>query len=76
MNSKDEKDIVFRIKVSLQQSESFVDVFDIAHERVPVGNAVRAENPYEEDGSLSFDLFFLNDIAVVNSLLLQEYSSI
>lgn len=40
------------------------------------GNAVRAENPYEEDGSLSFDLFFLNDIAVVNSLLLQEYSSI
>jgi hypothetical protein len=70
------KRIVFRIKSSLQRSESFVDVFAIAHARVPVvkGKDVRAKNPYEEDGSLSFDLCFLNDIAVCNSSLLREYS--
>jgi hypothetical protein len=70
------KRIVFRIKGTLQRSESFVDVFAIAHARVPVvkGKDVRAKNPYEEDGSLSFDLCFLNDIAVCNSSLLREYS--
>mmetsp|Transcript_32510 Transcript_32510/g.66206 ORF Transcript_32510/g.66206 Transcript_32510/m.66206 type:complete len:862 (+) Transcript_32510:78-2663(+) len=70
------KRVLFRIKGSLQKSESFVEVFAIAHARVPVvkGVDVRAKNPYEEDGSLAFDLCFLNDIAVVNSSLLREYS--
>jgi len=70
------KRVLFRIKGSLQRSESFVEVFAIVHARVPVvkGIDVRAKNPYEEDGSLAFDLCFLNDIAVVNSSLLREYS--
>lgn len=70
------KKVLFRIKGSLQRSESFVEVFAIVHARVPVvkGIDVRAKNPYEEDGSLAFDLCFLNDIAVVNSNLLREYS--
>lgn len=70
------KKVLFRIKGSLQRSESFMEVFAIVHARVPVvkGIDVRAKNPYEEDGSLAFDLCFLNDIAVVNSSLLREYS--
>jgi len=70
------KRVLFRIKGSLQRSESFVEVFAIAHARVPVvkGIDIRAKNPYEENGSLAFDLCFLNDIAVVNSSLLREYS--
>ena len=70
------KRVLYRIKGSLQRSDSFVDVFAITHARVPVikGTDIRARNPYEEDGSLSFDMCFLNDIAVVNSSLLREYS--
>ena len=70
------KRVLFQIKGSLQRSESFTDVFAIVHARVPVvkGIDIRAKNPYEEDGSLAFDLCFLNDIAVVNSSLLREYS--
>jgi senataxin/terminal uridylyltransferase len=72
------KRIVFRIKGTLQycRSGSFKELFAIVNARVPVlkGKDVHAKNPYEEDGSLSFDLCFLNDIAVVNSSLLREYS--
>ena len=68
--------VLFQIKGILQRSESFADVSAIPYARVPIvkGIDICAKNPYEEDGSLAFDLCFLNDIAVVNSSLLREYS--
>ncbi|KAL7453221.1 hypothetical protein ACHAWC_004892, partial [Mediolabrus comicus] len=58
------------------RSKSFDELFAIPNARVPVvkGKDVHARNPFEDDGSLAFDLCFLNDIAVVNSSLLREYS--
>jgi DNA polymerase sigma len=35
-----------------------------------------AKNPYTLDGSLNFDICFLNDIAVRNSLLLRDYTDV
>jgi len=53
----------------------FFDLLAITRARVPVikGKMI-ASNPYTNDGSLAFDLCFLNDIAVVNSSLVREYS--
>ena len=72
------KRIVYRIKGTLQycRSKWFDELFAIPNARVPVvkGKDVHARNPFEDDGSLAFDLCFLNDIAVVNSSLLREYS--
>ncbi|KAL7462223.1 hypothetical protein ACHAXS_002613, partial [Conticribra weissflogii] len=63
---KQMRNIVFRVKNCLQycRSESFVDLFAITRARVPVlkGRDINACNPYSPDGSLSFDLCFLNDI--------------
>ncbi|KAL7541209.1 hypothetical protein ACHAXR_010721 [Thalassiosira sp. AJA248-18] len=70
--------IIYQVRDSLEycRSRSFADLFAITRARVPVvkGTDVHAQNPYTHDGSLSFDLCFLNDIAVVNSSLLREYS--
>mmetsp|Transcript_27018 Transcript_27018/g.38006 ORF Transcript_27018/g.38006 Transcript_27018/m.38006 type:complete len:295 (+) Transcript_27018:320-1204(+) len=57
-------------------SSGFVDIEIITRARVPVikGKYLYANNPYTQDGAINFDLCFLNDIAVVNSSLLREYS--
>eukprot|EP00804_Cyclotella_cryptica_P011343 CCRYP_016363-RA/>CCRYP_016363-RA protein AED:0.02 eAED:0.02 QI:331/1/1/1/0.66/0.5/4/1447/881 len=69
--------IIFMVRDSLTLSKcrSFVEVFAITHARVPVikGADQNSENPFSS-GFLNFDLCFLNDIAVVNSSLLREYS--
>ena len=74
---KKSKKIIFKVRDSLQycREEQFEDLFAVTRARVPVvkGSAYM-QNPYTEDGHLSFDLCFLNDIAVVNSSLLREYS--
>ena len=69
--------IIFKVRDSLQyfRSDRFFDLFAITRARVPViKGKMFAQNPYTQDGSLAFDLCFLNDIAVVNSSLLREYS--
>jgi len=69
--------IIFKVRDSLQyfRSDRFFDLFAITRARVPViKGKMFTQNPYTEDGSLAFDLCFLNDIAVVNSSLLREYS--
>lgn len=70
--------IIFQVRdtVGWHKSRSFVDLFAITRARVPVikGMDIYAQNHYSPDGSLSFDLCFLNEIAVVNSSLLREYS--
>lgn len=59
-----------------KHGESFIDLIAITKARVPVIKGVDrySNNPYSDDGHLHFDLCFLNDIAVVNSSLLREYS--
>eukprot|EP00934_Nitzschia_sp_Nitz4_P004296 Nitzschia sp. Nitz4//scaffold40_size135432//45669//48297//NITZ4_003237-RA/size135432-snap-gene-0.125-mRNA-1//-1//CDS//3329551198//4286//frame0 len=54
----------------------FVEMEAVPYARVPVvrGAFKYAMNPYTQDGSLHFDICFLNDIAVANSRLLREYS--
>lgn len=54
----------------------FGDIQPIPQARVPVvkGQYKCAQNPLSNDGSLCFDICFLNEIAVVNSTLLKEYS--
>ena len=72
--------LIFRVKNALvhhkKYGDSFIDVFAITKARVPVIKGVDrySNNPYSESGHLHFDLCFLNDIAVVNSSLLREYS--
>ena len=70
--------IIYKVRDSLEycRSRSFAELFAITRARVPVvkGVDIHAQNPYTHDGHLSFDLCFLNDIAVVNSSLLREYS--
>jgi len=68
--------IIFKVRDSLHYNRSFADLLAVTRARVPVikGTDISAKNPYTQDGSLSFDLCFLNDIAVVNSSLLREYS--
>lgn len=54
----------------------FNDIQPVPFARVPVvkGRYKLAQNPLSSDGSLCFDICFLNEIAVVNSTLLKEYS--
>ena len=72
--------ILFKVRDSLkyyhnQYRLQFFDLLAIPWARVPViKGKMYAQNPYTQDGSLAFDLCFLNDIAVVNSSLLREYS--
>ena len=71
------KKIIFKVRDSLLycREERFDDLFAVTRARVPVVKGLAyMQNPYTQDGHLSFDLCFLNDIAVVNSSLLREYS--
>ena len=54
----------------------FGDLEAVPYARVPVvkGRYLHANNPFSSDGSMHFDICILNDIAVVNSGLLREYS--
>lgn len=76
---KEMRRTIFQVRdalISPSCGGSFVDVLAITRARVPVikGTDQHACNPYTADGHLNFDLCFLNDIAVVNSSLLREYS--
>jgi senataxin/terminal uridylyltransferase len=72
--------LVYTAKVQLQKSPSkdFVDLEAVTRARVPVLKGKYkggdCKNPHSEDGSIHFDICFLNDIAVVNSNLIREYS--
>jgi len=73
------KQFVYKIGQRIRDTgkgAGIVDVEIIVRARVPVikGKFLYAHNPYTVDGSIHFDLCFLNDIAVVNSSLLREYS--
>ena len=74
------KRIVYRVKDMLQRhrSRSYVDLVAVPRARIPVikGRDLHADSPYSSDGSIHFDICFLNDIAVANSSLLGEYSKI
>lgn len=74
------KRIVFRVKGMLDhhRSRSYVDLIAVPRARIPVikGRDLHADSPYSKDGSMHFDICFLNDIAVANSSLLGEYSKI
>ncbi len=68
---------IFDVRDCVQnyRSEQFSNLFAVTRARVPViKGSMNAQNPHTPDGSLSFDLCFLNEIAVVNSSLLKEYS--
>jgi DNA polymerase sigma len=54
----------------------FVNMVPVTRARVPVvkGTWIKANNPHSADGSIDFDVCFLNDIAVMNSELLRQYS--
>jgi hypothetical protein len=54
----------------------FRDTIAITRARVPVvkGRYLYGGNPHTRDGSLNFDICFFNDIAVVNSRLLRDYT--
>jgi DNA polymerase sigma len=54
----------------------FVNMVPVTRARVPVvkGTWKNAKNPHSHDGSLDFDVCFLNDIAVMNSELIRQYS--
>mmetsp|Transcript_62955 Transcript_62955/g.153304 ORF Transcript_62955/g.153304 Transcript_62955/m.153304 type:complete len:986 (-) Transcript_62955:93-3050(-) len=56
----------------------FTNMQAIARARIPVikGTWINAGNPYRDDGSIDFDICFLNDIAVANSSLLGEYTKV
>ena len=59
-----------------RRTNEFRDFTPVTRARVPVvkGTYTRAQNPYSDDGSIDFDICFLNDIAVANSELLRQYS--
>eukprot|EP00536_Pseudo-nitzschia_multiseries_P014864 jgi/Psemu1/216123/e_gw1.778.45.1 len=71
------KNLVYKVfrKLSNLKSE-FRSMIPITKARIPVitGTYVHAHNPFTEDGSINFDICFLNDIAVANSGLLRDYS--
>lgn len=74
------RNLIYRVRDSLvrhrEYGDSFINVLAVPQARVPVVKGVDryANNPYSDSGHLHFDLCFLNDIAVVNSSLLREYS--
>ena len=74
------KRVVYRVKgmLSNHRSRSYGDLFAVPRARIPVikGRDLHANSPYSADGSIHFDICFLNDIAVANSSLLGEYSKI
>jgi hypothetical protein len=74
---KDMKGLVYDVCRKLEpRRDEFTDMQPVARARVPVvkGRYLKADNPHAADGSLHFDICFLNDIAVANSSLIREYS--
>ncbi len=74
---KEVKKTVYKVSRSLEgRRKDFRGIEPVARARVPVvrGTFLHAENPYSKDGSIDFDVCFMNDIAVANSSLLREYS--
>ncbi|CAJ1969833.1 unnamed protein product [Cylindrotheca closterium] len=67
---------VYKVFHLLNNRDGFEGMQPITRARVPVvkGTKLKAGNPYTPDGSIDFDICFLNDIAVANSNLLREYS--
>jgi DNA polymerase sigma len=70
------KQIMKNIKSVLKKNQQFSNITVISKARVPLikGRVLNTGNPLTADGSISFDLCFLNDIAVANSSLIREYS--
>lgn len=71
------KSLAFRVLNKIKdEKDDFRNLEAIVRARIPVvkGTFVPAENPHTPDGSIDFDICFLNDIAVANSSLLREYS--
>ena len=60
------------------RDNDFIRIEAIPRARVPVirGLYKNAQNPYNDDGSIHFDICLLNDIAVANSGLIKEYSDV
>ena len=59
-----------------QRNKRFSKLQPVTRARVPVvkGTCLNAGNPHSLDGSLDFDICFINDIAVSNSELIRQYS--
>ena len=74
----EKKRAVFAVvrKLGTDFRSEFRDTLGITRARVPVvkGRWLKAHNPYTDDGSIKFDVCFFNDIAVVNSRLLRDYT--
>jgi DNA polymerase sigma len=71
------KSLVYAVCRTMERRKhEFRAMQPVTRARVPVikGTYLGANNPYTVDGSIDFDVCFLNDIAVVNSSLLREYS--
>ena len=71
------KSLVYEVSRRIGKfSKEFRSLQPIPRARVPVIQGVYfgGHNPHEDDGSIHFDICFLNDIAVANSSLLREYS--
>lgn len=68
---------IFGILKSAQR-QGFHDIECVPFARVPVvkGTFMHAGNPFTPDGSLHFDICFMNDIAVANSSLLSQYAAV
>lgn len=78
--TRKKKNFVYGLQrqIELHGQNMFSNMEAVAFARVPVvkGRFLDAENPFSSDGSLDFDICFLNDIAVVNSSLIREYSKV
>lgn len=74
------KNYVYKVTRALCQlgNGAFVDVMPIPYARVPVvkGTCYLQQTISHLDASMNFDICFHNDIAVMNSTLLREYSLI
>jgi DNA polymerase sigma len=71
------KSLVYAVCRTMERRKhEFRAMQPVTRARVPVikGTYLGANNPYTVDGSIDFDVCFLNDIAFVNSSLLREYS--
>ena len=74
---RETKNTVYKVCRKLEgRRDEFRDIYPVCRARVPVVNGIyiKADNPYTADGSMAFDICFLNDIAVANSSLLRQYS--
>lgn len=74
---KEVRRVVFNTCRHLESRKAeFCDMTPVTNARVPVckGTYLTAGNPYTRNGSIDFDICFLNDIAVANSELVREYS--